>query len=88
MYSCHMLIYTKTFTRLYSLFIVLLSLHKEFSSQFEEYILSISALDVRSREFHVLVVQGLLLKESELPIPSKGVNTELPVSLNIGKFVF
>ena len=34
---------------------------------------NISTLDVRSREFHVLMVQGLLLKESKLPSPSKGI---------------
>ena len=69
-------------------FFVLLSSHEEFSSQFEEYIQPISALNVRSREFKVLMVQGLLLKESELLSPSKGVNPEFHVSHNTGESVF
>ena len=55
-----MLTYTKTFTKPYSQFFVPLSSHEELSSQFEEYIPPISALGVRSREFHVLIAQWLL----------------------------
>ena len=87
MYSCH-IYYMLTYTRPYSQFFVLPSSHEEFSSQFEEYILPISVLVIRSREFHVLMVQGLQLKENKLPSSSEGVNSELHVSLNTGEFVF
>ena len=68
-------------------FFVLPSSHEEFSCQFE-YILPISALDVRIQECHILMVQGFLLKEGKLPNLSKGVNSELHETLNTGEFVF
>ena len=45
-----------------------ISSYEEFSSQFEEYILPMSAFVVWSREFHVLIVQGELIPNFLCPL--------------------